>query len=365
MKRIDFTSSDFARLKSIDCLIVDKTRYIYHLLKSGNQFVVNTAPYGFGKSLIVSMLENLRISRRNLFTGMYVSNTDYDFAFHPVVRIRFSEFCSHSSLSVKEFVSDKLLSIATAYDVDIELSEPSRRLQLLCNELANKYQVKSAIIIDDYDLPLIVNNKDDIDSFNFLRGFYSSLKGLISFVHLIYLTGVYPPNMLGNFTEHSNVFDVSMNKKYSGFVGFTENELEAFMNPLISAGESLAELRKWYGDYCFIPESQRVYNPYSIMRFMYYKKYGRYFDYPQSSCLPSWHKPDREMLIADDSLYVSKGNLFIKEHLTDTEKLILLLKAGYLTIDYVDKELFYLRIPNSDVQLALNSLKGSKYETDC
>lgn len=55
----------------------------------------------------------------------------------------------------------------------------------------------------------------------------------------------------------------------------------------------------------------------------------------------------------------------MKEHLTDTEKLILLLKAGYLTIDYVDKELFYLRISNSDVQLALNSLNGGKYETDC
>lgn len=39
----------------------------------------------------------------------------------------------------------------------------------------------------------------------------------------------------------------------------------------------------------------------------------------------------------------------MKEHLTDTKKLILLLNAGYLTIDYVDKELFSLRIPNSDV----------------
>lgn len=187
MKRINFKSSDFAHLKSTDCLIVDKTRYIYCLLKSGNQFVVNTAPYGFGKSLIVSMLKNLLVGRRNLFTGMYVSNTDYDFSFHPVVSIRFSEFYSYPSLSVKEFVSEKLLSIATAYDVDIEFSEPSRMLRLLCNELANKYQVEPTIIIDDYDLPLITNNKDDIDSYNFLRGFYSSLKGLISFVNLVYL----------------------------------------------------------------------------------------------------------------------------------------------------------------------------------
>lgn len=147
-----------------------------------------------------------------------------------------------------------------------------------------------------------------------------------------------------------------MDKKYSGFFGFTENELESFMNSLISAGESLSELRKWYGDYCFISDSQRVYNPYSIMRFMYYKKYERYFDYPQACCLPSWHKPEREMMVADDSLHVSKGNLFMKEHLTDTEKMILFLKAGYLTIDCVDEELFYLRISNSDVQLALNSL---------
>ena len=285
MKRINFTSSDFARLKSTDCLIVDKTRYIYCLLKSGNQFIVNTAPYGFDKSVIVSMQENLFIGRRNLFSGMYVSNTDYDFAFHPVVSIRFSEFCSHLSLSVKVFVSEKLLSIATAYVVDIELSEPLRMLQLLCNELANKYQVEPAIIIDDYDLPLIVSNKDNVDSYNFMKGFYSSLKGLISFVHLVYLTGVYSPNMLGILTEHSNVFDVSADKKYFGFVGFTEKELGPLMHPLIMHDESLSELRKWYEGYCFISESQRVYNPYSIMRFMYYKKYGRYFDYPQSFCL--------------------------------------------------------------------------------
>ena len=356
MKRLNFASLDFARLKSTDCLIVDKTRYIYCLLKSGNQFVVNTALYGFGKSLIVSMLENLLIGRRNLFTGMYVSNTDYDFAFHPVVSIRFSEFYSYSSLSVQEFVSEKLLSIATAYDVDIELSEPSRMLRLLCNELANKYQVEPAIIIDDYDLPLIASNKDNVDSCNLMKGFYSSLKGLISFIHLVYLTGVYPPNMLGILTEHSNAFDVSADKKYSGFVGFMEKEWGPLMQSLIRHDESLSELRKWYEGYCFISESQRVHNPYSIMRFMYYKKYERYFDYPQPSCLPSWHKPDCGMLIADDSLYVSKGNLFMKEHLTDTEKLILLLNACYLTIDYVDKAVFYLRIPNSDVQFALNSL---------
>ena len=196
---------------------------------------------------------------------MYVSNTDYDFAFHPVVSIRFSEFYSYPSLSVKEFVSEKLLSIATTYDVDIELSEPSRMFRLLCSELAYKYQVEPAIIIDDYDLPLIANNKDNVDSYNFLRGFYSSLKGLISFVHLVYLTGVYPPNMLGILAEHSNVFYVSADKKYSGFVGFTENELEPLRHPLTRSEESLFELRKWYGGYCFLPESQRVYNPYSII----------------------------------------------------------------------------------------------------
>ena len=59
MKIIDFASTDFVHLKNTDCLIIDKTRYIYRLLKSGNRFVINTAPYGFGKSLIASMIEAL------------------------------------------------------------------------------------------------------------------------------------------------------------------------------------------------------------------------------------------------------------------------------------------------------------------
>lgn len=68
--------------------------------------------------------------------------------------------------------------------------------------------------------------------------------------------------MLGIFTAHSNVFDVSVDKKYSGFVGFTENEFGPLMHPLIRHDENLSELRKRYGGNCFIAESQRVYNPY-------------------------------------------------------------------------------------------------------
>ena len=225
MKIIDFASTDFVHLKNTDCLVVDKTRYIYRLLKSGNRFVINTAPYGFGKSLIASMIEALFKGKSELFAGMYISDTDYDFAFHPVISIGLYEFLSKPSLKINEFISERLFSIAAEYGVVVSLSEPSRMLRLLCNELVSKFSALPVVIIDDYDIPLIAERNDRVDSYRFLKGFYSSLKGLVPLVRLIYLTGVYPPNMVGVLNEHSNIFDISSNKNYAGFMGFAEDEL--------------------------------------------------------------------------------------------------------------------------------------------
>ena len=61
------------------------------------------------------------------------------------------------------------------------------------------------------------------------------------------------------------------------------------------------------------------------------------------------------MVIADDSSFVSNGNLFMKEHLSETEQFALLLKAGYLTIDHLDGGLLNLRVANLDVQSILDS----------
>ena len=87
MKEISTSTYSFRRLREHDCLYVDKTKYIYKMLQaSGGQFFFSR-PRRFGKSLTVSTLEAIFKGERELFHGLYLDSTDYDWPVHPVIHI--------------------------------------------------------------------------------------------------------------------------------------------------------------------------------------------------------------------------------------------------------------------------------------
>ena len=89
MKPINQSTNDFAHLRK-DCIYVDKTAYLHRLIadKSSNLFFV-ARPRRFGKSLMISTLKAIFEGRRELFDGLAITKTDYDWQVSPVVYLNF------------------------------------------------------------------------------------------------------------------------------------------------------------------------------------------------------------------------------------------------------------------------------------
>ncbi len=89
MKKLPIGISDFKKLIENDYIYVDKTKYIYELVKDGG-YIFISRPRRFGKSLLLSTVEYLYEGKKELFKGLYIEEKwDWNESY-PVIRIDFS-----------------------------------------------------------------------------------------------------------------------------------------------------------------------------------------------------------------------------------------------------------------------------------
>jgi len=90
MKKLSVGISDFKELIQEDYIYVDKTEYIYKLIKQGKYYFLSR-PRRFGKSLLISTLEYLFKGEKELFRGLYIQDKlDWNQTY-PVLRIDFAK----------------------------------------------------------------------------------------------------------------------------------------------------------------------------------------------------------------------------------------------------------------------------------
>ena len=105
MKRITVNVSSFENIRTKgNYIYVDKTRYIYNLVKNelDNYYTV-VRPRRYGKSLMCSTLHALFEGKRELFRGLYIDSTDYSFEKYPVLHLNFADF---STEDYESFLDD-------------------------------------------------------------------------------------------------------------------------------------------------------------------------------------------------------------------------------------------------------------------
>ena len=92
MKTIDTSTSTFEDFIRSELLYVDKSRYAYDILssKEATIFRFMARPRRFGKTLFVSMLEAALEGKRELFDGLYLGKSDYDFHPYPLLHLDMS-----------------------------------------------------------------------------------------------------------------------------------------------------------------------------------------------------------------------------------------------------------------------------------
>ena len=239
MKKIDVGSGSFEKLITFGNLYVDKTKFIYDLVNDGGTYYFLSRPRRFGKTLTVSTLESVFDSRRDLFKGLYISFTDYDWKRYPVLRFDFSKAETQSAYSLSRWLKWKMSAYAISYGLEIDGNMGVKsNLDALLTGIFEKEREKIVILVDEYDKPLSDNiSNSDVESVrDVVKGFFETIKASCDYLRFVLITGVTGYAKVSIFSSMNNLMDLSMDRRFAGMFGYSQRELEDSFAEYIGVG---------------------------------------------------------------------------------------------------------------------------------
>ena len=101
-KPVQASTYTFRDLIESGFLYIDKTHYVYEMVRYGKGAYFMARPRRFGKSLMISTLEEVFLGNRELFKGLWIDASDYQWQQHPVIRFDLSRLQVSNSQELKE-----------------------------------------------------------------------------------------------------------------------------------------------------------------------------------------------------------------------------------------------------------------------
>ena len=368
MKKLPLGIQNFREIVEENHVYVDKTKYVYDLINSGKCFFLSR-PRRFGKSLFLDTIAEVFKGNKELFKGLWIYDSDYEFKSYPIVRIDMSGV---NTASPDLFISSLLASMQfyiSRENIHINHDDPSVLLSGYIKELHNKYFTKVVVLIDEYDKPILDNIEDiEIAEANrtILRSFYGVLKSLDPYLKFTFLTGVSKFAKTSVFSSLNNLSDITMNENYANICGVPVNDLETYFRDRI---ESLADhehyktyenmrdrILFWYDGYSWDGKTKLL-NPYGLLSFFFARNFKSFWYVSGSpKFLIELLKSRPEDVPKLKNMTISEADMDV----IDIQSLgigSLFFQTGYLTlkeiITYPDASPDYLlEIPNHEVKEA-------------
>ncbi|MDR2140324.1 MAG: AAA family ATPase, partial [Deltaproteobacteria bacterium] len=219
MKKLPIGFADFEEIRRRGCVYADKTEFLHNLLTDGNPFFLSR-PRRFGKSLLVSTLEAILRGRRELFQGLRIDSSDYDWTAYPVLHFSMDNIYSDDPTIVEKVLRQSLDSIAFQERFSPDLLDllknwptPGTYFSALIKEFHFKYGLKPAILIDEYDAPIIrhLNQPEKADQIRkVFQEFYSALKNAEKDRGFTFITGVTKFTKASIFSALNNLVDLTL-----------------------------------------------------------------------------------------------------------------------------------------------------------
>ena len=375
MQPIAKNNCDFPTLRQSGCVYVDKTAWFHRLAKDPQaHFFFLARPRRFGKSLMISTLKAMFQGRKDLFEGLAIMDTDWDWEKEkrPVIHLNmgkcavptFAEFKKELPKVVKTAIE------AAGAEYDPEIS-PSGNFGAAIDTLADK-GTPPAILIDEYDDPVAtaIKNPEDAEQVrDALAPVYKQMKDRSGLIRFVRVTGVSKFTKLTVFSAMSSLVDISLEDDYATMLGYTEDELDRYFVEHMEAHRKVlgmtaedyrAEIKRLYNGYRFWKfKGENVYNPVSINLTManrapefelYWAETGK------ASFLMNMLKREDMLAIDPDNLEgVPKADLDVS-NLESFPVVGMLYQTGYLTIKDYDGTDFDLCVPDEEVRQDLSAL---------
>ncbi len=363
---------------------VDKTDLVYSLVSEGKIYFLSR-PRRFGKSLLISTLENYFLGRKELFKGLAIEKLETEWKEYPVFRVSFGTGRYLDVNTLPDVLNEMLSGWETKYGIEKTSQDAGVRFRKILAEVHQKTSLPCVVLVDEYDKPIIDvlgcggfveqdGEKISKESYNrgILKSFYASLKDADEDLRFVFLTGVTKFAKVSVFSGFNQPMDISMDPKYDTLCGITEDEIEKYFGESVGTmadkfgcdiPEMCCRLRKRYDGYNFSEEMHSVHNPFSLLNAFAQKKLGNYWF---SSGTPTYliNLLNRDDVNLDEIVgkYYDASD-FMDFKMDQDAPLPMFYQSGYLTIKGYDarRELYLLDVPNQEVQKSFIPLLADDY----
>ena len=301
--------ADFSDLRKNNAYYVDKTEIIYELVHdTKNKVTLFTRPRRFGKTLMMSMLENFFNIRKsstgifkelaimkheefcrewmNQYPVLFISFKDaesetYDVAYAKLMTIIADVCKSNSEISNNNTIDkDDLELFARLKAQKGTESDIQNSLKTIMRMMNAVYGKKVILLIDEYDVPLARASEKDTSKNGYYAKMLDVIKGIMSaalkdneYLQFAVITGCLRIAKESIFTGTNNFASFSvLDERFSSYFGFLEDEVERMLEAA-DLKDASAEIKEWYDGYVF--GNSYVYCPWDVINHVSALRYSR------------------------------------------------------------------------------------------
>ena len=391
-KVISIGNQSFESMRERDNFYVDKTSVIKEWWENEDIVTLITRPRRFGKTLNMNMLEcffsNKYKDRGDLFEGLDiwkeekycklqgtypviflsfadVKQNNYEETIQKIKKIIFDIYQKYDFLKDWEGLTDKE---KTAFrNIDCVMSDivAQGAIKDLSDYLSRYYGKKVIILLDEYDTPMqeayVSGYWKELVAFT--RSLFNATFKTNPYLERAIMTGITRVSKESIFSDLNNLVVVTTtSNQYETAFGFTEEEV---FNALDEQGlsEKKQEVKSWYDGFTF-GDSRDIYNPWSIINYLKYKKFTTYWADSSSNGLINnliqkgspYIKTMLETLIKGEKINVIIDEQIVFSELDYSEDAVwsLMLASGYLKV-ISSEELNLIRESDNEYELAITN----------
>ena len=294
--------ADFAALRKENAYYVDKTELMYELVHdTNNKVTLFTRPRRFGKTLMMSMMENFFNIRRDskaIFDGLDISQHEIFckkwMNQYPVLFVSFKDVEAENFEGAYKMLKTKLADvckdIASAFNgVSVDKDDEQIFLSLkaktadeddIKNSLKTIMRMMNAVygkpvilLIDEYDVPLAKASEKDTAENKYYSKMLDVIKGIMStalkdneFLQFAVITGCLRIAKESIFTGTNNFASYSvLDEDFSEYFGFSREEVDAILEAADRVDKAEV-IKEWYDGYVF--GNSCLYCPWDVINYL-------------------------------------------------------------------------------------------------
>ena len=369
-KKVSIGYQEFDEIMEKQLFYIDKTSFIKEWWEREDKVTLLTRPRRFGKTLMMSTIENFfsveRPEKKGLFEGLDIWKGETYRGLQgkfPVISLTFANVKERTFQMTKQRIGQILSDLYSKHiyllesglltpdekkyyqSVTMDMDETIATISVhkLSDFLSRYYQKKVIILLDEYDTPMqeaYVNGYGD-ELIAFMRSMLNAAFKTNPYLERGLMTGITRISRESIFSDLNNLKVITTtSREYGDCFGFTEEEVFAALEAY-GLSDKKTEEKSWYDGFTF-GDKRDIYNPWSILNYLDNKKIALYWVNSSSNSLvgkliregSKGIKEKFEVLLQGGCIEVSIDEQIVYEQLSFKESSIwsLLLAAGYLKV---------------------------------